>query len=353
MNVLLLTDKLIHGGAENYFCRLENELHNPDLRIYTAAGSGELLSQIKHKENFHNMSRTNHLKNIWDIRRLIEKHQIDVIHANSLRMVLYLCSIKMLSMKGKSFKILYTKHNVTALEKSPALFSHLVNRYVDRIISVSQFERDNLIRTGVKASKVTTVYNGVDLEKFHFRKKAKREHYKVGILARLSEEKNHGLFLQIANDLRDIHNLMFYIAGDGPEREAIFKQIESLGLADKVVMVGNTAHPEQFIEEMDLLLLTSKREVFPMVMLEAMAVGTPLLTIDVGGVKEAIINNETGFLVQQYYAYEFCHVIRRLVEGDEISGRLIQQARTKVEEKFSMETMVKRTLNEYLELLHR
>ena len=352
MNVLLLTDKLIHGGAENYFCRLENELYNPDLTIFSAAGPGELLTQIKHKENFYNMSRTNHMKNILDIRLLIQKHQMDVIHANSLRMVLYLCTIKTLFRNKKKFKILYTKHNVTALEKWPILFSRLINRYVDRIIAVSQFERENLIRTGVKASKVTTVYNGVDIEKFHFRKKGKREYFKVGILARLSEEKNHRLFLQIASDLRGVNNLIFYIAGDGPERENILKQIESLGLTDKVVLVGNTAYPEQFIEEMDLLLLTSKREVFPMVMLEAMAIGTPLLTIDVGGVKEAIINNETGFLVQQYYAYEFSNIIRRLVEDQEMSNRLIQQARTKVEREFSMETMIERTLNEYMGLSH-
>ncbi|MGA9287181.1 MAG: glycosyltransferase, partial [Anaerobacillus sp.] len=241
MNVLLITDKLIHGGAENYFCRLENELHNSDLSMFSAAGPGELFSQIKHKENFHNMSRTNHMKNILDIRLLIKKHQIDVIHANSLRMVLYLCFIKIFFRKNKNLRILYTKHNITALEKSPALFSRLINRYVDRIIAVSQFERENLIRTGVKASKVTTVYNGVDLDKFHFRNKMKGENFKVGILARLSEEKNHALFLQIASDLRDINNLMFYIAGDGPERENILKQIEALGIADKVVLVGNTA----------------------------------------------------------------------------------------------------------------
>ncbi|MEC2450214.1 glycosyltransferase family 1 protein, partial [Bacillus cereus] len=52
MNILLMTDKLITGGAENYFCKLENNLHYEDFKIYTAAGDGELYESITRKENF-------------------------------------------------------------------------------------------------------------------------------------------------------------------------------------------------------------------------------------------------------------------------------------------------------------
>ncbi|MBN8209774.1 glycosyltransferase family 4 protein [Bacillus sp. NTK071] len=352
MNLLILTDKLIHGGAENYFCRLENEVHDPDLTVYTAAGPGELQSHIKHKENFHPMSRTNHLKNMTSIRRLILQRDIHLVHANSLRMVMYLCIIKMTIGKEHPFTILYTKHNVTTLEKYAKVFAKLVNTYVDRVIAVSEFERENLIEKGVEAAKITTVYNGVDLERFYFSSKQKGDYYKIGILARLSEEKNHQLFIQIANELKDVPNLKFYIAGDGPEQESITKQINSLELTN-ITLLGNTSNPEEFIKEMDLLLLTSKKEVFPMVMLEAMATGTPLLSVDVGGVKEAISHNETGFLVQQYSAKKFCDIILGLVDNEEMSRELAQRARKKVEFEFSMEKMVERTMEEYLQVSRR
>ena len=353
MNVLMITDKLIHGGAENYFCRLENELQDDNLTLYAVAGPGELESQIKHKENFYSISRTKHFKNLLTIRKLLVKHDIDVIHANSLRMVLYVSAIKMMYFKKKKPRIVYTKHNVTALEKYPLLFARLLNKSVDRIIAVSDFERENLIRHGVREKKIATVYNGVDLKKFPFRPKLRGEHFKVGILARLSEEKNHHFFIEIANELRTKKNLKFYIAGDGPEYKSILNKIDSLGLNDKVILVGKSSCPEKFIEEMDLMLLTSKLEVFPMVMLETMAVGTPLLTIDVGGVKEAIINNETGYLVKQYYAKEFSDIINRLIQNDDIGRQLVQRARYKVESEFSMEKMVNSTLNEYIQLNHR
>ncbi|MFK3960793.1 glycosyltransferase family 4 protein [Pseudalkalibacillus hwajinpoensis] len=353
MNVLMITDKLIHGGAENYFCRLENELKNDNLTLYAVAGPGELESQIKHKENFYSISRTKHFRNLLMIRKLIVKHDIDVIHANSLRMVLYFFVIKMLYFKKKKPGIVYTKHNVTTLEKHPILFASLLNKSVDRIIAVSEFERENLVRHGVRKEKITTVYNGVDLKKFPFRPKERCEDFKVGILARLSEEKNHDFFIEIANELRAKENLKFYIAGDGPQYQSILNKIDSLGLNDKVILVGKSSHPEQFIEEMDLMLLTSKLEVFPMVMLETMAVGTPLLTIEVGGVKEAIINNETGYLVKKYYVKEFNDIIIQLIENDSFGRELVQRARYKVESEFSMERMVNSTLNEYIQLNHR
>ncbi len=89
MNILLMTDKLITGGAENYFCKLENNLHYEDFKIYTAAGDGELYESLTRKENFILLSRWNHLRNIYYLRNEICKRKIELIHANSLRMVLY------------------------------------------------------------------------------------------------------------------------------------------------------------------------------------------------------------------------------------------------------------------------
>lgn len=89
MNILLMTDKLITGGAENYFCKLENNLHYEDFKIYTVAGDGELYESLTRKENFILLSRWNHLRNIYYLRNEICKRKIELIHANSLRMVLY------------------------------------------------------------------------------------------------------------------------------------------------------------------------------------------------------------------------------------------------------------------------
>jgi hypothetical protein len=99
MNILVITDKLIFGGAEMYFCKLENQLQDPNINFHFAAGSGELYEKIKHKKNFSEISRTKHLLNIKKLKEILIDKQIDLIHANSLRMVLYCIFIKKLTKK--------------------------------------------------------------------------------------------------------------------------------------------------------------------------------------------------------------------------------------------------------------
>jgi glycosyltransferase involved in cell wall biosynthesis len=347
MNILVITDKLIFGGAEMYFCKLENQLRHPNISFYYAAGSGELYQKIKHKDKFSEISRTKHIQNIKKLRNIIIEKQIDLIHANSLRMVLYCILVK--TMTKRRLKIVYTKHNVTVLEeKNSTVFKYLLNKYVDRIITVSEFEKKNLVSLGIKESKITTVYNGVDLQQFAYHQKENGEIFKIGILARLSEEKNHELFISIANELRDIPNLMFYIAGEGPEQAKLLKIIESKNLQHKINLLGAVHKPEEFIKEMDLLLLTSYREVFPMVIIEAMAVGTPVISINRGGIGEAIIENRTGILINEHSVEDFCKKIMDIESNDAIRKQIIENARSKVVAEFSLEQMVKTTLNEYL-----
>ncbi|GGB41524.1 glycosyltransferase family 4 protein [Fictibacillus barbaricus] len=346
MNLLLMTDKLTTGGAEIYFCKLENNLPHEKVNVYTAAGSGELYKHIKHKDRFLELSKSNHFMNFWRIRKLICDKKIDIIHANSLRVVLLLLLIRLTILQ--SFQCIYTKHNVTILEKqAPVLFVLLLNKFVTKVITVSHFERNHLIELGVHRQNITTIYNGVDLKQFQYQDKRPELVFKVGILARISEEKNHALFIEIANRLKHKANIEFYVAGDGPDYRIIKDKIKNANLEQKVKLLGNIEKPENFIREMDVLLLTSKREVFPMVVLEAMAVGTPMISIDKGGIKEAIINNETGILIPEHSVEMFCTKIKELEQNKHLRLNLIRKARQKVMREFSLNSMITKTFEEY------
>ncbi|MEV5110323.1 glycosyltransferase family 4 protein [Bacillus sp. LBA3-1-1.1] len=346
MNILLMTDKLITGGAESYFCKLENNLQYENITVYTAAGEGELYQSLTRKENFMLLSRWNHLRNIYYLRKEIYKRKIELIHANSLRMVLYAFLLQ--KFIKRKIKIVYTKHNVTILEKKmPILFRYVMNKYVNNIITVSEFEKNNLISIHVAEEKVKTIYNGVDIEKFLFQQKKKESTYKVGILARLSKEKNHQLFVKIANVLKKRNDFMFYIAGDGPEKESIMKEIEKYDLQQSVKMLGNISEPHKFIGNMDVLLLLSFREVFPMVVIEAMATGTPIVSIDVGGINEAVIDGESGVLITEYCESEFADVLEELQGNEEKVNDIRVKAREKAERNFSLTKMVEETKDIY------
>ncbi|CAM3863405.1 glycosyltransferase family 4 protein [Bacillus paramycoides] len=346
MNILLMTDKLITGGAESYFCKLENNLQCESFTIYTAAGDGELYQSLARKENFILLSRSNHLRNIYYLRKEIYKRKIDIIHANSLRMVLYAFILQ--KFIKRKIKVVYTKHNVTILEKKiPRVFRYFMNEYVNNIITVSEFEKNNLISIRVAEEKIRTIYNGVDIEKFLFQQKKKESVYKIGILARLSKEKNHQLFVKIANVLRTRKDFLFYIAGDGPEKESIMGEIEKYGLQQSVKMLGNISEPHEFIGNMDALLLLSFREVFPMVVIEAMATGTPIVSIDVGGINEAVIDGESGVLIPEYCDYLFADALKELQGNEEKVNDIRVNAREKAEVYFSLTKMVEETKGIY------
>ncbi|MGI8315854.1 glycosyltransferase family 4 protein [Halobacillus mangrovi] len=347
MNVLMLTDKLTMGGAENYFIKLENKMKTgPGFHLYAASGGGELTNYIGNKQNFLELSRNNHLLNLWKLNQFIHKWDIDVIHANSLRMVMYASCLRKLVWKRK-IKVIYTKHNITALEKFPRVFSFLMNHAVTGIITVSDYEKRVLIDYGVNQDRITTVYNGVDLDKFPFTEKTQPEVFKVGILARLSPEKNHRLFVDIAAAMKAEEDVQFYIAGDGPEREVIAEKIKQSGLEEQVQLLGEIKEPQEFLQSMDVLLLTSEREVFPMVILEAMATGTPVVSINRGGISEAIIDKETGMLVEDHSPEAFREKILALKSDEELRHKIIYAAREKVERDFTSEEMVEQTFKQY------
>lgn len=347
MNVLLMTDKLTTGGAENYFCKLENQLKHPELVFYTAAGPGELYEQINNKTNFSHLSRHNHLANLITIMRRVVESKIDVIHANSLRMVLYAVVLKKLL--PKKLSIIYTKHNITMMEKRfRNIFVSLVNRHLTRVITVSDDERLNLLQLGVQPGKITTIYNGVDLQKFMYHPKKQTDIFKVGILARLSSEKNHELFLEIAKKLNNDQHIQFYIGGQGPEYTKIHQMIENSGLTKQVHMMGDIKDSEKFIRDMHVLLLTSHREVFPMVILEAMAVGTPIISVNAGGIKEAINSDKMGFLVSDYSVESFCNYIHVMKNNPSLRLKMAEDANQRVQENFSSEKMISATMQQYL-----
>jgi glycosyltransferase involved in cell wall biosynthesis len=147
--------------------------------------------------------------------------------------------------------------------------------------------------------------------------------------------------------LKKRDDFLFYIAGDGPEKESIMKEIEKYGLQQSVKMLGNISEPHEFIGNMDALLLLSFREVFPMVVIEAMATGTPIVSIDVGGIHEAVIDGESGVLISEYCESEFASALEELQGNEEKVNDIRLKAREKAVRYFSLTKMIEETKNIY------
>ncbi len=130
------------------------------------------------------------------------------------------------------------------------------------------------------------------------------------------------------------------IAGDGPLRSDLVRRTHELGLGDSVHFLGEHGDPLGVLRGADVFLMTSWAEAFPYVILEAMSIGLPIVSSDVGGVSEAIEDGETGLLVGVRNAPATARALDRLLGDDGLRARLGDTARHVVREHFTRREMV-------------
>lgn len=169
------------------------------------------------------------------------------------------------------------------------------NRMVSMIFSVSQTMAQKLNKFGNK--NVIAFPQPINWNKFKIERTKKileqfnipNDRFTVGFVGRLSPEKNIPVILKCAKSLPDIS---FVIVGSGPQENILKHMSKTL---KNVFFVGKQSNVEEFYAAFDVLMLPSSMEGLPLVLLEAMAVGTPVIASNVGAIKE-IINSQNGFL---------------------------------------------------------
>ena len=130
------------------------------------------------------------------------------------------------------------------------------------------------------------------------------------------------------------------IAGDGPLKNELQFQIEELGLRDAVKLLGNRRDIPELLKIFNLFALSSLREGFPVVLLEAMAAGKPVVSSDVDGNAELVINDETGLIVPSGNPQASAEAIERLA-GDRQKAEIMGiNGRKRVKTLFSFEKMI-------------
>lgn len=220
-------------------------------------------------------------------------------------------------------------------------FIGVANRHGDYLRDVERFP----------TRQVRVIPNGVDVDRFRNRpgwRRASREALGldldapvVGIVAALRAEKNHALFLQAAARVRqEISNAQFLIVGDGPEREGIERTAARENLSGCVHLLGSRTDIPQLLAALDVFALASHIEANPVSILEAMAMGLPVVATDVGSVSETVRPGETGFLTATDAAEEIAAFWTELLCDRRLAHQMGSHGRELVSEKWSLEAMI-------------
>jgi glycosyltransferase involved in cell wall biosynthesis len=236
----------------------------------------------------------------------------DVVHTHGMRANLPLrLVVPSLKQRPCLFTTVHsdlrTDYSLAALARTYEASDRLTLGVVDQVICVSDALRALLIGRGYPAERLLTIRSGLEAESWTIpaspdgRGRGERapRRLRIGTVARLVAVKDIDLMLEVAGLLRRTHpQLEVIIAGDGPERERLEAHAADAGMAGVVRLVGRLDDVGPLLGALDVYMVTSTFEGgVSMAVLEAMAGGLPVVTTAAGGVAEAVVDGETGYVV--------------------------------------------------------
>jgi glycosyltransferase involved in cell wall biosynthesis len=231
--------------------------------------------------------------------------------------------------------------------------------YAYRVVGCSEHTSRQLRRyEKIPERKIVTIPNGIDGSRFELTidRQAKRRELGIheqgsviGLAVRLSDQKGITFLLQAMPRILAKHpDTTLLIAGDGDLRMDLEREAQELGIASRVKFCGPRKDIPELLKLLDFYVLPSKWEGLPMVILEAMAAGCPVVATDVGGNSTAVVNGVTGALVPPQDPAALADAVIRLLDSPELQKRYAENGKNRFRERFSAETMARQYEHLYL-----
>lgn len=216
--------------------------------------------------------------------------------------------------------------------------------------AVSNSTVDDLVDRGIPRRAIRVIYNGVNLQELTQKPNSRSKEPVFAYLGRLKRYKRVDLLIRAFAQL-DQQNARLEIAGKGDDRERLERLVSDLHLDDRVRFLGFITEEEKrdLLRRVWATLLASPKEGWGISNLESAACGTPVIAADAPGIRESVLNGETGFLVPPSDVAAYAAAMRGLVDSPELVESLGDNAR-RFAETFSWERAARETL-QHLELV--
>lgn len=241
------------------------------------------------------------------------------------------------------------------LERGNDVYQNLIDEG-DLFLPISGYWKNKLIEMGCHENKIIVHHMGIDLDKFEYaeRRIEPGQPIKILTIGRLTEKKGHEYAIKAVAKLLPNHsNIEYLIAGDGPLIDKLTSLVMELALSEKVRFLGTLEQNEiiELYKQAHIFLLPSvtasdgDQEGIPVVLMEAAAVGLPILSSDHTGIPELVRNGQSGFTVPEKNVDALAEKLEYLIDHPQVWPEMGRSARNCVERDFNITTL-NRTLEQ-------
>jgi glycosyltransferase involved in cell wall biosynthesis len=292
---------------------------------------------------------------LYRLQQLLRRRRIDILHCHDPKADVYGALLRLFNPRLKLVSTLHTWHLQSWRSRVYIALDFLALRFFHKRIAVSEDTRQQARAGGLKD--VVLMLNGVDTE---FWSPNPRPEWRpgapvtIGFVGRLSREKGVRDLVRIARQVLERYpDGEFLLAGEGPERQPAEQLAEELGVAARVRFLGllSKAELHAFYQSLDVLLMPSYSEGVPITMLEALAMGVPVVATRAGGIGEVLTDEETALLTPVGDSDALARRLVTLIEDPARAAELSRRARELVLTRYAMTERVRQLERLYLELL--
>jgi len=212
-------------------------------------------------------------------------------------------------------------------------------------VTISDFNRRFLIKQGADPKKIHVIHCGVDM-KPTIRPLLKHDNglIKMGTLGRLVEKKGVDILIKSADILKKNRlNFRLEIGGDGPLKDDLQDMVANLNLSNEIMFLGAIPHNmvDKWLESLDIFVLACKKDQqgdmdgIPVVLMEAMKVGIPVVSTKISGIPELITQGESGFLAEPDDPENLALVIQRIISHEDNMNEIVKNGIRKIKTEFN------------------
>ncbi len=325
-----------------------------------------LLPEMKRKPNFFSDKKA-----LKKIKEIINEYKPDIVHTHASkagalgRKAAFDCSVPIVlhTFHGHVFHSYFGKVKTR-------LFRFIEQQLAKRstgIIAISEIQKKELTETYkiCSKSKVRVIPLGFDLEKFRKNKKENRKKIRdqyglneddvvIAIIGRLAPIKNHDFFLDVVKKVSKSRkkNIVFLIVGDGELKDSISKNVDQMKQEGiDIRMTSWVKNINEFNAGMDIICLTSNNEGTPVSLIEAQASGVPVISTDVGGVKNIVNDEQTGFVIKIGDIDTYALKMMLLIDDKNLRNQFSSKGWEYVGNKYNYKNLADNMEKYYLELL--